>query len=253
MHAFKYFFHYDADIPPGLGVRNFSGTHLAWLSVTLAVMAIGVLVYSRQREATRLEVVKILAVTMVLLDLARTVWALSIGHFDLARMLPLHLCGAMVFLEFLAVFTGNRLLREATYSTGLPSGVMALLTPEPSGYPLLSFQYLESIVVHAILATIPLLWVVKDGFRPDYRYLPRVFLLLSALAAVDAMVNPVLHSNYMFLSRAPAQTPIELFDRWVGHPWYVGILFLCVIVVWTLLYLPWISRTAARTRSRDRA
>lgn len=246
MDNLKYFFYYDADIPKGLEVKNFSPTHFAWLSVTLVLMALGIFAYSRLSGETRRKVMKALAVTVIMLEVARTVWALVVGHYDIARMLPLHLCGIMLFVEFFAVFTGNRLLQEFSYSTGLPGAFMALLTPEPSGYPLLSFQYLQSIVVHALLALIPLLWVVSDGFRPNIKYLPRSFLLLSALTVFDALVNKVLHSNYLFISKAPAQTPIELFDKWVGHPWYVGLLLICVVVVWTLLYLPWTIRLAGR-------
>ncbi|MCL4517447.1 MAG: TIGR02206 family membrane protein [Firmicutes bacterium] len=208
-------------------------------------MAIGIFACSRLRKETRRRVMKALAVSVVMLEVARTVWALSVGHYDLARMLPLHLCGVMIFFEFFAVFTGKRLLEEFVYNTGLPGAFMALLTPEPSGYPLLSFQYLQSITVHALLALIPLLWLFGDGFRPNIKYLPKSFLLLSSLAVFDALVNKVLHSNYLFISKAPAQTPIELFDKWVGHPWYVGLLLICVVIVWTLLYLPWTIRAAA--------
>ena len=45
---------------------------------------------------------------------------------------------------------------------------MALLTPEPSGYPLLSIQYLQSVAIHALLVLVPLM-TLADGFRPGLR------------------------------------------------------------------------------------
>lgn len=235
----RYFFAYDADIPPGLGVPNFSPTHWAWLSVTLLLIALAALAYRRASEPGRQRALRVAAVVLVALEVARTVWAVSIGHYHVERMLPLHLCGIAVFVEAAAVFTGRRVLKEFSYAVGMPGAFMALVTPEPSGYPLFSFQYLQSIAGHALLVLIPLLWLVGDGFRPDARYLPRLFGILLVIAGVDAVVNLVLGSNYLFISRAPADTPIELFDAWVGHPGYVGILALVVLLVWIAMYLPW--------------
>jgi uncharacterized membrane protein YwaF len=43
----------------------------------------------------------------------------------------------------------------------------------------------------------------------------------------------------MFVRFAPADTPIALFDQWVGWPGYIGLLIAMVFVVWLLMYLPW--------------
>jgi len=243
---FKYFFHYDSDIPKGLEVKNFSPTHLTWLTVTLILMVMAIFFYRKLDVAKRRKVLRFCAVSIVMLEVLRTIWAVSIGHYDIARMLPLHLCGIMIFIEFFAVFSNHRLFKEFTYCTGLPGAFMALVTPEPSGYPFLSFQYLQSICIHFLIALVPLLMVFGDGFRPNIKYLPKCFLLLSSFTVFNAVVNTFLGSNYMFICEAPAQTPIELFDIWVGHPWYVGVLLLVVLLFWTLLYLPWSMGTDAR-------
>ncbi len=88
MDNLKYFFYYDADIPKGLEVRNFSPTHFAWLSVTLVLIVVGIFVYSRLSGETRRKVMKALAVAVIMLELARTAWALSVGHYDIARHAP---------------------------------------------------------------------------------------------------------------------------------------------------------------------
>jgi hypothetical integral membrane protein (TIGR02206 family) len=239
MGTLKYFFYYDADLPSGLSVRNFSSTHLSWLFLVMVFMALFSIYYRRLDEIRRRKVMKALAITILLLEVARAIWAISIGHYELDRMLPLHLCGLMIFVELMAVFTKKRIFKELAYCLGLPGSFMALVTPEPSGYPLLSFQYLQSIVIHTLIALVPFLWVFADGFRPNIRYLPACFMWLCSFTAVAAGVNLILGSNYMFICQAPGQTPIELFDRWVGHPGYVGLLLLTVIVVWTLMVLPW--------------
>ena len=129
--------------------------------------------------------------------------------------------------------------KEFAYAVGLPGAFMALVTPEPSGYPLWNIQYLQSIVIHALLVLIPLLLIMGDGFRPGLRMLLWNFAALAGLAAVCFGVNFLLNSNYMFVRFAPADTPIALFDKWVGWPGYIALLLGLVFGIWVLMYLPW--------------
>lgn len=236
---FQYFFTYDSQIPQGLAVKNFSSTHFAWLAVTLALLVAALLLYRRQNGETRKKLLRGTALAIVALELLRTGWLLAVGHYELYRHLPLHLCGVMIVVEFLAVFTNKRFFKEFAYAAGLPGAAMALLTPEPSGYPLLNIQYLQSIVIHALLALLPLMLIVGDGFRPSLRMLPGNLALLAGLAAFCFGINFLLDSNYMFVRFAPADTPIALFDQWVGWPGYIALLIAMVFALWVLMYLPW--------------
>jgi len=236
---FQYFFTYDAQIPEGLAVKNFSATHFAWLAVTLLAMAAAALFYRGRDAGTRKKLLRGVAVAIVALEALRTGWLLAVGHYELSRHLPLHLCGVMILVEFMAVYTDRRFFKEFTYAAGLPGAIMALLTPEPSGYPLWNIQYLQSIVIHALLALLPLLMICGDGFRPSLRMLPGNFALLMGLAALCFALNFPLNSNYMFVRFAPADTPIALFDQWVGWPGYIGLLLALVLALWLVMYLPW--------------
>jgi hypothetical integral membrane protein (TIGR02206 family) len=250
LDSLKYFFTYDADIPKGLEVKNFSPTHFEWLAVTAIVMVALILIYRRLNPEARIRFTKATVILILVLEIIREAWAASVGHYDVKRMLPLHLCGIMIPIELLAVFTNRKLLREFSFACGLPGALMALLTPEPSGYPLWNIQYLQSIVVHTLIALVPLLWICGDGFRPDIRMLPKNFALLLGLSGFCAVVNLALGSNYMFLCTAPADTPIDLFNRLVGWPWYVGLLLVLVFVIWVIMYLPFELAAFARRRRR---
>lgn len=245
---FQYFFTYDAQIPAGLAVKNFSGTHLIWLTVTALLMAAALWMYCRQRAAARKKLLRGTAVAIVALEALRTGWLLAVGHYELSRHLPLHLCGVMILVDFLAVYTDRRFFKEFAYAAGLPGAAMALITPEPSGYPLWNIQYLQSIVIHALLVMVPLMLILGDGFRPSLRMLPGNLALLIALAAFCFGINFLLGSNYMFVRFAPADTPIALFDQWVGWPGYIGLLVALVFVFWLMMYLPW--EIAARCKRK---
>lgn len=250
---FQYFFAYDKDIPEGTGVPNFTPTHFIWLAVTAAVLLLLLLIYRRMNSEARQRFTRMTMVTIIALEVLRQSWLLIIGRYDVTRHLPLHLCGMMIFVEAFAVFGKRVALKEFAYACGLPGAAMALLTPEPSNYPFWNIQYLESIFVHALLALVPLLWIA-DGFRPNIRALPKNLLIMAGLAAFCFGLNFLLggDSNYMFVHYAPAGTPIEIFDKWVGWPWYIGPLLGFALLLWAVLYAPWELAALARRRRQAR-
>lgn len=237
--VFDYFFTYDSEIPKGLQVDNFSPTHFAWLAVTAIVMLLLILIYRRMNGEAKRRFVRVAMITIIVLEVIRESWAAIVGHYDFARHMPLHLCGIMIFVEAIAVFSNRAFFKEFSYAIGLPAAAMALITPEPSGYPFWNIQYLQSIFVHALLALIPLLWICGDGFKPNIRALPKNLALLAGLAAFCFGLNFLLDSNYMFVRYAPADTPIQLFEALVGWPWYIALLLVTVFVFWVAMYLPW--------------
>jgi hypothetical integral membrane protein (TIGR02206 family) len=248
----QYFFTYDSEIPAGLAVKNFSSTHYAWLAVTFLLIVLAVLFYRRKSAQVRKKLLRGAALSIVALELVRTAWLLIVGHYELYRHLPLHLCGVMILVEFLAVFTEKRFFKEFAYAAGLPGAAMALLTPEPSGYPLLNIQYLQSILIHALLVLVPLLLIIGENFRPSLHMLPWNFAALTGLAAFCFGVNFLLNSNYMFVRLAPSDTPIALFDQWVGWPGYIGLMLVLVFVFWLFMYLPW-EISARRKKARQKS
>ena len=252
---FQYFFTYDADIPQGYALKNFTTGHLAWLVVTLLLIVLAVAIYRKRDAAARRKMLRATAWTIISLELLRTVWLLAVGHYELSRHLPLHLCGVMILVEALAVFTDKRFFKEFAYAAGMPGALMALVTPEPSGYPFFNIQYLESIAIHALLVLVPLMLVAGEGFRPSLRMLPLNLAALLGLTAVCFPLNLVLNSNYMFVHYAPQDTPIAVFDAWVGWPGYIALLLGTVFAFWLLLYMPWemIRRRKLKFAAKDTA
>lgn len=250
----QYFFTYDSEIPVGLAVENFSPTHLKWLAVTFLLIVLAVMLFCRQSTAVRKKLLRGAALSIVTLELIRTIWLLAVGHYELYRHLPLHLCGVMILVDFLAVYTDKRFFKEFAYAAGLPGAAMALLTPEPSGYPLLNIQYLQSILIHALLVLVPLFLIVGYNFRPSLRMLPWNFAALAGLTAFCFGINFLLNSNYMFVRFAPSDTPIALFDQWVGWPGYIGLLLTLVFTFWLLMYLPWeVSARIKKAKQKNAA
>lgn len=239
METFKYFFTYEDDIPDGLEVKIFSPQHIACLIASFITIIVLIHIYKKISVEKKKRLIRSCAVIIVLLEVIRDVWAASIGHFTLAGMLPLHLCGIMIFIELLAVFKNKTILKEFAYCAGLPGAFMAVATPASGKYPVLNIQYLQTITIHTFLMLVPLLWIVGDGFKPNIKNIPKCFLILCAIALFDAGVNLALGSNYLYISEAPDNTPLKTFENIAGNPGYIAITVAILIVVWIVMYLPW--------------
>ncbi len=235
----RYFWANWTDIPPELITYNFSPTHFAWVSAALLCILLTVLVFRRLAPSVKNSFLRFLAVLALLTELSTWLWAAVMGCYNLQDMLPLHLCGVSVYVEFAAVFGSHKLLREFTYALSLPAALLAIVMPGWY-YPFLTFRYLASALLHTLLTLIPVLIVWGNGFRPNWRRLPGCFLLLLAFLAAAAAADFLFGGNYMFLRFAPQDTLLQALYLTFGHPGYIFASFGVLFLLWAVLYLPWI-------------
>lgn len=241
-----YFFKYYADIPAELITPNFSLTHIVWLCAALLLIFVTLMIYRRRPQKSRDIIKKVLVIFMVTAEISVWLWLIIIGHYDIIESLPLHLCTISLFVEFFAVFLKkSTLLKEFAYALSMPSAFAALITPGWY-YPFFTFQYLEMALTHALLVLIPILIVWGDGFRPDYRRLPKVCLLFVVFIAMAVTANLLIGSNYMFLAYVPRDTTLVIFETWFGNPGYELPELILLLIIWTILYLPWITSDKKR-------
>ncbi|MBK5262062.1 MAG: TIGR02206 family membrane protein [Peptostreptococcaceae bacterium] len=239
---FNYFWSYNTDIPREYITYNFSPTHLTWFFSAIVLIFLTLLIYRRKSDRVKERVKKVIVIYLVVSEVLIWIWLAVIGHYSLVEALPLELCSISVFVEFAAVFSKrNKIFKEFSYSLSMPSAFAAIMTPGWF-YPFFNIQYLDSALSHSLMVLIPILFVWGDGFRPDYRRLPKCFLLLLSFAAIAAYADIKLDANYMFLCYASADTPMQNFENWVGHPGYIFMEIALIFVIWIILYLPFIIK-----------
>ncbi len=238
MHAIPQFFGHDSQFEPGMGIPNFSPTHLTYLAIVLVFIVCFSIAFRKWAKPTQERTICGMAIALIALELIRMGWGVAIGHFDPTQMLPLHLCGIMVVTIPIAVFSKSPLAQQFAYC-GMSGALIALITPDGRNYPLWHIQTLQSICTHTLLVLVPILMLVAGQYRPQIKWLPACFGLLICVAFLDGIVNTIIGSNYLFICQAPPATPAAIYEHWVGRPWYVGLLLLTVFIVWTLMYVPW--------------
>lgn len=248
-YSLKYFWSNDTDIPSERITLNFSPAHIFWFASIPVFAAAALAAYRRKSAPERKSILQTLAAVMLLSEIAVRIWQAVIGHYTLRNTLPLHLCSISIFIEFLAVFREkDSLLKEFSYSLSMPAALAAIITPGWR-FPFVSFSYLQSVAAHSLLVLIPVLIVWGDGFRPDFRRLPKCFLLLLFLAGAAGTGNALFGANYMFLAYVPKDTALQVFERWFGHPGYIFLEAGLIFIIWAILYLPWIAAERKRKQS----
>jgi hypothetical integral membrane protein (TIGR02206 family) len=167
-------------------------------------------------------------------DLLMTLWAWDHGLCSLDSMLPLHLCSLSVYLSIAALVTLHRPAYEFLYFMGIGGGLPSLITPYLAyGFP--HFRFFEYFICHILIVAAPLYLTLAEGYRPCWRSVGRIIVVMNLYLACVALVNYGLGSNYLYLCERPEGT---LADYLGSGFWYVPSMEVLGVLVVVLLYVP---------------
>lgn len=186
------------------------------------------------------KLLKIIVFTIVILEVSRQIWAISMGSYLWSEMLPLHLCGIQIFLMPLMLKTKSSLLKNFVYLTAFPGALAALLFNETVfyKYPVFHYQSIQTFVIHTLIMIVPIFMIVFENFRPKLSFILPSTALLALIAVFDGLINLVTGGNYLFIASAPADTPIAWVSEITGWPGYIPVMMALVVIIWLILVAP---------------
>ena len=168
-------------------------------------------------------------------------WAwVAIWKQPLVDGLPLHICGAGVYLTAVALVWRSYRAYEVVYFWGLAGALQAILTPElPYGFThpfTISFFLSHGLIIFGLFYA-----TFAYRLRPTWSSVPRVFAITLIFAfGVVAPLNLLLDTNYMYLRGKPVTgSVLDLFGPW---PWYIAVTAVFTLASFVLYYLPFWSR-----------
>mgnify|MGYP005750756823 CR=1 FL=1 len=174
---------------------------------------------------------------LILTEVGLNIWYFSTGYWNVMYTLPFQLCSISIYLCIWMLLFKQKLVFEIVYFLGLGGATQALLTPELFfAFP--HFRFLHFFIAHIciILAVLYMVWVEK--YTISFSSLWKAFLSLQIIAPFVFWINRMTLGNYMFLARKP-ENP-SLIDLLGPYPWYILSLQLVVLVVFFLLYIPFL-------------
>ena len=232
-----FFFATEERLPPGLGFELFGVEHLCALLCCAALGALLCAAYRRSGPKGRVRLRHALGWAVFACELLKDGNLIAQGVFGLGY-LPLHLCGLAVFFTLFHSLRPGETVGNFLYACCMPGAAFALVFPDWTAYPILSYHALVGFLVHALLVAYPLMLVLGGDLRPRARYLPRCFGILLALAVPIYLFDRAFNVNYMFLVLPAPGSPLEWFAALLGVPGYLLGYLPMLAVVWLLLYLP---------------
>ncbi|MGD8189904.1 TIGR02206 family membrane protein [Brevibacillus ginsengisoli] len=229
------FFSYELTGEP---FRLFSLPHLVALAVCLAVSILIYLFRKRLQETITDRLVRyILAGLLLLTEIFFQLWHLWTGYWSSAYTLPLQLCSVSLLFSIWMLLTNSYRLFEITYFIGLGGAASAMFTPELF-YPFPHVRFFHFFIAHAaiIWASLYMTWVKQ--YQPTLVSIWKTMGLLNGLLVVALIVNKGTGGNYMFVSHKPGNP--SLIDYLGPYPWYILSLEVVAVVIFFLLYLPFV-------------
>lgn len=214
-------------------------SHVTVLSLTIIITILMIRAAWRGESWGLRSLEKLLALVLLSEWPANILISWVLGELDVDHIVPAHFCDVASILGGLALLTRKHELCELLYFWGLSGTAQGLLTPALEvDFP--SPRFLVFFALHSGVVIAALYIVFGKRITPRAGAVKRAMGWMLVYAAVAAMLNVLLGSNYGFLChKPPTGSLLDMLGPW---PWYVGSLVLVALVFFTALDLPFRGR-----------
>lgn len=224
----------DASSSPGFG--RFSLAHWCFVLLCFAGLCLFCCAYKKCGAKARLRLRRGLALGALSLALLRAALLGVYGQYGLGT-LPLHLCGLAVYVVLFHCFKGGELTGQFLYAFCMPGAAAAILFPDWTYYPALSFMSFCGFALHMLIVAYVLMQALSGDIRPDIRRAPACLGIMLLLALPVYVFDKLTYTNYMFLNWPSPGSPLECF-AFLGRPAYLLGYIPLIGLVWAVIYLP---------------
>jgi len=222
---------------PAFGL--FGATHFAALGA-LVLLNLLLLRFKNAGDGTKAAIRWMLALILLVNEIAWHYWNYVVGKWTIQTMLPLHLCSVLVWLGALMLMTKNYRIYEFMYFMGIAGAIQALATPDLGIYGFPHFRFFQTFISHGLIITSAIYMTLVEGFRPTWKSILRVAVWTNIYALIVYFINSAIGSNYLMINYKP-NTPslLDLLPEW---PIYILYMELIGVISILLLYLPFVVK-----------
>ena len=162
-------------------------------------------------------------------------WFAFHGEWAVVERLPLHMCGAMVWVSIYGLWTDRPWTRPLMYYLGIAGAIQGVLQPDsPYGFP--HVRFVATMLSHTTIVVAGWWVIVVEKYTPSLRSTLWTFAIVHVYAAVIFVFNLLVGSNYLYIVAKPESASLmDFFPKW---PWYLLILEALLLVIVAGMYLP---------------
>lgn len=213
--------------------------HLSWILAIITIALFLSLGYKFASKKCRRVILFAVSGGMLITEAVRQIILFYIGE-SAVGYLPLHLCSINMFVCFFYSIKYSEFTGELLYALCLPGTIMALLFPNWTSLPTISFITITSFIIHGLLFIYPIILLINRSIKPNFKRLPMVFSVLLIYAVIIYYFNKIYNTNFMFLNGAGEGNPLTVFEDKLGNPGYFIAFPIFLTAVWFVLYIPWV-------------
>ena len=215
----------------------FDGAHLLALGVLAVLGFVTIRLGRAGNEETRRRIKRGMTALLLITFVEGHFWYAFHGEWAVAERLPLHMCGAMVWVSIYGLWTDRRWTRPLMYYLGIAGAIQGVLQPDsPYGFP--HVRFLATMLSHTTLVVAGLWVILVEKYTPSLRSTWRTFALVHIYAAVIFIFNLLAGTNYLYIVEKPESASLmDIFPAW---PWYLLILEGLLLVIVAGMYLPFV-------------
>lgn len=229
MESFS-FFAYNKDF------ELFGAQHFVALAL-LIILSIALPIIAKRylNDQQKLQLSRIMAVTISFWALIYVVILLLLGNFNYKTDLPLDVCNITAVLLPFLMWNPKFRIHEILYFWVLAGTIQAIITPHLyNGFP--NFIFIKYWFVHAGLVVYVIYATVVFGLKPNVKSIFKSFLALQTYVILVYGINYLLGSNYVYvMQKPPTASALDYLGDW---PYYIFKAELIALVVFFVVYLP---------------
>lgn len=229
-----------------VGFEMYGAVHIFWLVLCVVLCAAGSFFYRRSGEKTRRAVLWSIVGILAAFEIVQDIVMPLTGQWEW-QFLPLQLCSINLFVCLWYAIRPNDTAGELLYAVCLPGALAALLSPSWTQVPVYNFVHLHSSIHHVLLILFPVL-LLAGGFKPSIKRLWKAALILALACVPIYFINILLNENFFFIN-GDNGNPVLVFCGKLFPDYRIGMAVIALII-WTVLYLPWLL--AEKKRKYDR-
>ena len=217
------------------GPYNFKLDHLLFVFIGLALgFLLAFLLKKKSKKTIKIWLISLWAfgtsieafyyISLIALSITRP----DLRPFDIERMLPLHSCLMFMYIFPFAIWSKNKEVKKMASSwlviVNMIMGFITLFVGCPSkGYSALSFDGIQSLIIHLIIVIVPFTMVVTNYYNLQKRDLKYGLLLFICLAITIWIFDAITGCDYFYIYDGHTFGVLYVISENVPH------------IVWTLI------------------
>lgn len=238
----EYFFVPAMYLPDGVGFKLYGVAHLTWLAALAVMCFLMVHFYRRMDKRGRSRFAKGIAIFLLTCEVLRDVYIIAYGAWEW-QYLPLHPCSFTMFIIAIWAFKPNDICGQILYGFGMVGALCALLFCNWTDQPLLQFQTIYSFIFHGLLIGFVLMALIGGDIKPKPKGFVCCVVFIAIAGALTGIVNQLLPDvNFFFTNEGSEGSPLEIFIKLFGTPWWLLAYAALAAVVIGCEFLPWRKR-----------